>query len=199
MFGGAFQSHAADASTSNLEGIPMNLKLSGLFVGLLLWTAATFAGEIEFSTKTIDEQPVLSMRFTVAPTAISQKLGSVLPRIFMYAQQNGIEMAGQPFSRYHGMDGGKLEMEAGIPVKEKAKGEGDIVAGALPAGRVVTGTHLGPYEKLGASHEAMKAWAADKQETANGAPWECYVTDPMTEPDSSKWKTELFLPVAAQE
>ena len=107
----------------------MNSKLSGLFVGLLLCASSTFAGEIVFSTKTIEEQPVLSMRFTVAPDAISQKLGSVLPRIFMYAQQNGVEMAGQPFSRYHGMDGGKLDMEAGIPVKKMAKGEGDIIAG----------------------------------------------------------------------
>ena len=49
---------------------------------------------------------------------------------------------------------------------------------------------------------ATKRWRPGlpkKKETANGAPWEFYITDPTTEPDSSKWKTELFLPVAEEE
>ena len=29
-----------------------------------------------------------------------------------------------------------------------------------------------------------------------GAPWEVYVTDPATEPDQAKWRTEIFFPVA---
>ncbi len=167
-------------------------------VVLLCGISPTCGQEIEFTTKTIDEQPVLSVRFEVAEAEISQKLGQVLPRVFQYAQANGAEMAGQPFSRYHGMADGKMDMEAGMPIKKAIKGDGDIKSSSLPGGRVVTGTHVGPYHLLGQSHEAMTAWAKENGQSPIGAPWEFYITDPGAEPDSSKWKTELFLPCAAE-
>jgi effector-binding domain-containing protein len=35
----------------------------------------------------------------------------------------------------------------------------------------------------------------EKELTQNGASWEVYLTNPMTEKDTAKWETHIFIPV----
>ena len=44
-------------------------------------------------------------------------------------------------------------------------------------------------------YEAMAEYVTDFGLVGDGGPMEEYVTDPMTEPDTAKWQTNIYFPV----
>ena len=86
-------------------------------------------------------------------------------------------------------------MEAGIPVKAAITGRGRIQAGELPAGKVVSAWHLGPYHKLQESYGKLEAWLKEHKHSSRGGAWEIYWTDPGLEPDQRKWCTQILWPI----
>jgi len=150
--------------------------------------------------KQIPAQPVLVVRRRIKPTEVAATLGEVLGHVFQYAQQNGIAMAGQPFTRYLEWGPGLWTIEAGLPVTANPRettSEANVRPDALPGGWVATATHTGPYDKLGEAHAAIQQWIEAEGLSSAGAPWEIYTTDPADFPDPKDWKTEVFWPIAA--
>lgn len=145
----------------------------------------------------LEAQPVLFCRGRVSKDEISTLLGKLLPKVFGYATESGATMAGPPYGRYldFGEDG--VSLEAGLPVAPGAIGKGDIKLGALPAGPAASTIHTGPYDGLGAAHEALQAWVGSNGASPGGAPWEVYLTDPGEVPDPADWKTQVFLPIGS--
>jgi AraC family transcriptional regulator len=165
--------------------------------------------EYSVTKRELSPQPVLVIRRRVQPSGIAPALAELLQRIFLYAQQTGTALAGQPFMRYLEWGPGLLTIEAGLPIaaphsspprKSKApedgRGNEDISAGTLPGGLVAMTTHAGPYEKLLDAHAAIQVWIEAQGLATAGAPWESYVTDPADYPDPQDWKTEVFWPLA---
>jgi AraC family transcriptional regulator len=147
------------------------------------------------------EQTVLSMRFEVRPQEFGPRLATVFPAIAAFARDHGLSIASQPFSRYHGHDDerGVFDIEAGIVIEGAAaggsiEGVGDVVVNRLPSGPAVTLMHVGPYEDLGHSHDALSAWLESEGVEPNGGPWEIYITDPGEVEDPSGWQTQLVQP-----
>ena len=154
-------------------------------------TATTEAGSYAVELQELAPQPTAVIRFQIPPDQISGKLAEVLPAVYAFLAEHGIE-PGTPFSRYHSFSADEIDMEAGAPVPEPITGSGDIIAGELPGGTVATTWHVGPYDQLAAAHNALSGWFAEQKKTPNGGPWETYVTDPGQEPDPSRWKTQVF-------
>jgi AraC family transcriptional regulator len=144
------------------------------------------------------EQPVLFVRRKVKSSEIASTLAEVLPSVFAYAQRVGVALAGPPFCRYATW-GPLLTLEAGMPVASKTEGDGVIEAGVLGGGFVAKTTHAGTYERLVDAHAALQAWAEDRGLTARGGGWEVYVTDPGEKPNPSDWRTDVYLPVKAED
>lgn len=149
----------------------------------------------DFQLERVSAQPTLSLRLRVSPRALSSALGEAFGAIYKHATGVGAVISGPPYCRYHGMGEGEFDIEAGMPVLRMVGGVGDISPGALPGGLMATVWHLGPYEALGDTHEALAAWAGEQGYTFAGGPWEVYVTDPGEEPDPQRWKTRIYLPL----
>ncbi|HUI81725.1 MAG TPA: helix-turn-helix domain-containing protein [Bryobacteraceae bacterium] len=149
--------------------------------------------------KELSPQPVLVVRCRVKRSDIAKTIGETLPKIFMYAQQHGIALAGLPFTRYTEIGPGLMTMEPGMriasgaPPATKASGE-EVVMETLPGGPAATTLHIGPYDGLHDAYVAIEQWMAAQGLAAKGAPWESYVTDPGEYPDPKDWKTEVFWP-----
>jgi AraC family transcriptional regulator len=121
----------------------------------------------------------------------------MLPHIFVHAQQNGIALAGLPFTRYVEMGPGMVTMEPGMRVTSPgASGQGEVVADTLPGGPAAATTHIGPYDRLSEAYAAIEQWMEAEGLVPAGAPWESYETDPADYPDPKDWKTEVFWPLA---
>lgn len=140
-------------------------------------------------------QPVACIRVKVKPSEISAQLAILLPEVLTHLNAVGARMAGPPYSRYHSVRDTEIDLEAGIPVAQPFAAKGRVQNGELPAGKVVTCWHVGPYTGLSAAHAALQAHLDGKGLKARGGVWEVYWTDPGMVPDPAKWKTQLFAPV----
>ena len=149
----------------------------------------------EFETREIEAQPILGVRASATMDKVGEVMGPLFGELYGYILQSGQTPSGMPFAIYHSMDGNSVDLECGMPVATPMEGAGRIEAGELPGGTVVTVVHRGPYDTLPQTWAALVEWMGAKELQPAGAPWEVYLTDPVTEPDQSKWRTEIFFPV----
>ena len=151
--------------------------------------------ELRFRATTVEAQPYLGIRTEAPRDSLSATMGSLFGEVSAHLQRSGKAPAGMPFTIYYWMNRSTVGFLCGIPVAERMRGAGRIWFGMLPEGAVATVTHLGPYDELENTWSALEEWIKDQGCKPAAAPWEVYVTDPGAEPDSSKWRTDLFLPI----
>ena len=152
--------------------------------------------EVNIEIKEIEATKALTIKATTPSGEISAKLGELYPKLNSCIVENEIKMTGPPFARYHSWDPeGDTELEAGVPVDTEVECEGDIQFVELPACKVVTALHTGPYESLGPVYEAIQKYIDEKGLKIIGAVWEVYLTDPNAEPDPNKYQTQIYFPV----
>ncbi len=155
--------------------------------------------DYEITVKDITPTPMLYMARRVDKDQVAGALGEALPAVYQYVMEQGLPMAGPPLVRHLSQSAAFIELEAGIPVAEKPKPpepDTGIMAGELPGGRAAVTVHKGPYDSLGDAHMALDRWMAENGETASGAPWEVYLTDPGEVPDPADWLTEITWPIS---
>jgi len=161
----------------------------------------------EPTIETRNEQPYLSIHAKAAMDEISTTVDKLFPEIFQWMGARGIEWAGVPFIRYTAADPNwVLDMEIGVPVAAAQTGDDRVQPGIFPAGRYAKLIHTGPYDDMKQAHQALLEWgekqgiqwAVTKSEA--GEQWkgrtEFYPTNPMAEPDQSKWITEILYLIA---
>jgi len=66
---------------------------------------------------------------------------------------------------------------------------------SFPERRVVWLEYRGSYEKSSIAWETLDSYITNQELQMNGSPYEEYVTDPSTEPDTNKWITNIYFPV----
>jgi effector-binding domain-containing protein len=81
------------------------------------------------------------------------------------------------------------DVEVGVLVSRLFQAEGWVMPSALPAGEVAAATHHGDYAELGATHDAVRDYAAVHGRELAGPCWEIYGHAP---PDPSEAETEVF-------
>ena len=159
--------------------------------------------EYSVSRKELTTQPVLVVRRRVRRADIAATIAAELPKVFLYAQQRGIAIAGYPITRYLETSVGLVTLETGMRVTPHSggwtagEGEGDVVAETLPGGLAAVTIHSGPYDQLQAAYAALEEWIAANGLHTAGAPWEAYLNDPADYPNPQDWKTEVCWPVGA--
>lgn len=151
------------------------------------------------------ETPYVGIRRTVTMTSIDQ-VADRIPEVIAWLAGRGVDPAGAPFLRYRVIDMvHELVVEAGVPVAGPVDGpvdgEGGVAAGLLPAGRYAVATVVGAPEVLVEATAELLRWgderglAWDAEPGPEGDRWACrlesYLTNPLEEPDMSRWRTEL--------
>jgi effector-binding domain-containing protein len=81
------------------------------------------------------------------------------------------------------------DVEVGVLVSRPFLVEGSVIPSALPAGQVATATHRGDYAELGATHDAVRDYAAAHGRELAGPSWEIYG---HARPGPSEAETEVF-------
>src|SRR5690349_3262637 len=59
--------------------------------------------------------------------------------------EQGVPIQGPAFALFRGAFGETADLEVGFPVEGSVRSDGDVVAGALPTGRVARVTHVGGF------------------------------------------------------
>ena len=82
-----------------------------------------------------------------------------------------------------------MNIEVGVEVYQVFAGNGRVVCSSLPTGTAATAAHLGPYNKLGDAHDAVRDWAAKNGHLVAGPSWEIYG---HWSDDPAKLRTDVF-------
>ena len=146
----------------------------------------------EFELREIAPVPVLYRVASCTHAEIGKTIGELLPDVGRLA---GGAIAGPPFARYTEWTDNGCTIEIGMPVASTMLTANEVLSGQLGGCLAVCSIHMGPYDTLSASHDACMQWIRGQGLQIGGDPWESYVMDPGTEPDSAKWKTEIYWPV----
>ncbi|HEX9972495.1 MAG TPA: SRPBCC family protein [bacterium] len=107
--------------------------------------------------------------------------------------KKGIKMAGAPCALYYEWDeqNNTTNVAAAIPIKNAAK-LGDLNIIQLPATTAFMVDYFGSYQKSAPAHYACDLYLSNKGLKQKSPIIEEYITDPTTEPDSSKWLTKIY-------
>jgi effector-binding domain-containing protein len=86
-----------------------------------------------------------------------------------------------------------IRLEVGVELEGPFREDGEVVLSATPAGTVGWVTHLGPYQGLGAAHQAIHDWAKGGNNRLAGPKWEIYGHwKKEWDADPSQIRTDVF-------
>ena len=148
----------------------------------------------EIETRVVAEQPTAIIRGHVSEESIGAWLAGAYAEVFGCLADAGVAPAGPPFVRYTFVPDG-FDVEAGVPVGSPVLVVGRVEASSLPAGRVATTLHVGPYQDLAAAHDAVEAWIREHGFEPAGPHWEFYLSEPTVAPEDQR--TEVVEPYRA--
>jgi effector-binding domain-containing protein len=157
--------------------------------------AQSSSAAAETSIRRIDARPTACMRVTTTKGEIGKTIGELLSRLGEFVERNGGGAAGPPYARYFRWSDDGVDVEIGIPVARPISGEGQVVAGELPGGEVARTLHLGPYDGLTDTYDALHEWITGQGREPAGAPWEVYVRSYSDVTNPSQLTTEVVWPV----
>lgn len=106
--------------------------------------------------------------------------------------KHDVEMAGMPCALYYQWDEatGTTDLAAAIPASQVAEYGAGVQNTEVKAGKSLVIDYQGGYSGLGNAHYAMDDYMKDRG-IESELVIEEYVTDPQTEPDSTKWLTRI--------
>lgn len=149
----------------------------------------------EIETRTVNLQPTVSIKVSTTPDRLGPEIDAGFKELADYLRQQGIHAAGPPFTITHRYEPDAIDIEPGFPVDASAPAGGRIAPSELPGGLVAVTNHYGPYEGIAQAYGAIQDWLRAEGREPAGSPWEVYWTDPSAEPDTAKWRTEVYWPI----
>ena len=86
-----------------------------------------------------------------------------------------------------------IQLEVGVEIDGAFEERDGLTRSATPAGLVVAATHLGPYNTLRATHDAVHDWVKAHGRQLAGPSWEIYGHwDQEWDRDPSQIRTDVF-------
>nr|WP_321302702.1 GyrI-like domain-containing protein [uncultured Trichococcus sp.] len=139
------------------------------------------------------EQPTLVLKAVTPVSELPKILGKAFMDIVTHIMELGEQPVGPAFVGYFNMDMERLELEIGFPVSKALPGQGDILAGHIPAGKQVTCMYKGPYMEMPPAYEEIQKWIEDNGYKPLGPVYEHYYNSPEEVPESELLTKIVFL------
>ncbi|MEV0283561.1 GyrI-like domain-containing protein [Kribbella sp. NPDC050820] len=147
---------------------------------------------MRIESRTVPAQHIAVMKATLDREELGSWIPAAFDRVVAYLRAIGIAPRGMPVARYHLLPDHRFDVEVGFPVDAPVAGDEHVEPSVLPGGRVVVAWHIGPYERLGETYEAVDEWLKAQDGVRTGDAWEVY-HDPPTD-DPQFWRTEVVQP-----
>lgn len=92
-----------------------------------------------------------------------------------------------------------IRLEVGVELSVPFIERDDVVRSATPAGIVASVVHIGPYDQLGAAHQAIHDWSKSANRRLAGPKWEIYDHWKQEwDNDPSQIRTDVFYLVSPE-
>jgi effector-binding domain-containing protein len=157
------------------------------------FATATIEGESfdgdEISIEQVEPRTIASVRRRAAPEQLSTVVPAACGEVWDFVRARGIADPGRLVALYRAGEDGRLDVEVGVEVAGPFTGDGEVSCSAIPGGAVATTVHIGPYDRLGAAHEAISEWCRRNHREWAGLNWEIYG---HWDDDPEKLRTDVF-------
>ena len=148
-----------------------------------------------YSVQTVDwpARQYLAIRQVVEIDKMSEMLGGFYGTIMQVMEKAGGQMTGPVSGLYFTWDpeNNRTDMAAAIPVNAPIENPATQMI-SISAGSALMIDYHGAYDNLGEPHDAMDAYIQATGAKTKSPVIEEYITDPMSEPDTSKWLTKIY-------
>ena len=137
-------------------------------------------------------KPIITavIRNRVPAKELAQFVPAACGEVWSFIRSAGLPRPGRHLTLYLDAQG---SVEVGAEVSEPFAGNERIHCAQLPAGRVVTTVHFGPYQHLSDAHAAIREWCVRHGHRYSGVSWEIYGHwEESWNTDSSKIRTDVF-------
>jgi len=127
--------------------------------------------------ETVPARKLAAVRRRVPIGQIATTWRPALDKVWDFLGQNpGLRTDGHNVFLYHHPDQPQapMDIDFGVEVTRAFSPSGEVGLVETPAGNVVTAVHVGPYDQIGRTHDAIHAWAARNRINFAGKSWEIY-------------------------
>lgn len=152
---------------------------------------------VTFELVDLQEQPTAVLRGAVPTADLPTFFHDAFSTVASSLAAHGLAPVGPPFGCYLSMPGEMVELVAGFPVVAPIEPDDRVEPFTLPSGRAVTVTHVGPFEQLSHTYDALMHHASATGLALGEVMWEIYLTDPTAQPDPEQWLTRIVWPLNA--
>lgn len=119
--------------------------------------------------------PTAVVRFRASLAELPRVIPAACGEVWNFIKASGFLHGGRHVAIYFdGSHDAGWNIECGAEVDRPFDGNGRVVCSAVPAVRAAVTTWVGPYNRLGEVHEAVRKWCADHGHTLAGPAWEVY-------------------------
>ena len=130
------------------------------------------------------------IRNQVPAKELAQFIPAACGEVWSFIRSAGLPRPGRHLALYLDAQG---SVEVGAEVSEPFTGNDRIQCSQLPAGRVVTTVHFGPYQHLKGAHIAIREWCASHEYRCSPFTWEIYGHwEESWDNNPSKIRTDVF-------
>jgi len=153
---------------------------------------------LDVAHTTVPETYALTVLDSCYWSEFESKIGSMYGEIMAFlARQKNVQMTGAPFTIYSKWDEANqfAVFQAAIPVDREVSGKDRVNFKIIPETNAVKGIHYGRYDEMMRVYLAIEEYIKEFGLEETCCPMEVYITDPTTEPDTSKWQTDIYFPV----
>lgn len=210
------EADGATTVTWNFDGAPspfffrpMNLMMKGVLEESYASGLASLkeivesdpSGGVTYSIKEYEMPAAMGLLISgdVEPQNIGEFYGTSFEKIMAYIQESDAEMVGYPSGIFYNWTDTLATMSAAIAVNKKVEGNSEIEYREFEVRKALSIDYYGAYDQTVDAHMAMDDYMQENGYELDGACIESYVTDPMEEPDTSKWLTVITYPVVSAE
>ncbi len=145
---------------------------------------------------TLELQPAMAVVDSSDVDGMAAKMAEMFDKLNKYLEKRDLVQTGAPFTMYYTWNPeGLTKFACGVPIEKRTWGWKQYIYLELSEGQVALITHWGRYgsEK---PWLVLDQYLKENKLQISGAPWEVYLTDPSSEPDTSQWKLEVYYPVS---
>jgi effector-binding domain-containing protein len=129
------------------------------------------------SVRTVAAMKLAAVRRQVAIGGVGAAWGPALDKVWDFLRSTpGLRTDGHNVFLYHHPARRDMPMDAdfGVEVVRAFEPEGEVRAVETPAGEVAMAVHVGPYNRMKETHDAIHAWRAANNRDFAGTSWEIY-------------------------
>src|SRR5580658_9469914 len=132
---------------------------------------------IDVSVRTVASMKLAAVRRQVAISGIGAAWKPALDQVWEFLRtQPGLRTDGHNVFLYHHPARRDLPMDVdfGVEVGRAFEPQGEVHAVETPAGEAAVSVHVGSYDSMKDTHDAIHAWRAMNGRTFAGKSWEIY-------------------------